>query len=54
MFDGLNDEARRIIYLIIETGLRLSEACALTRKNIHTLRTSTCSASTAHGFVYEK
>jgi integrase len=35
MFDGLNDEARRIIYLIIETGLRLSEACALTRKTIH-------------------
>jgi integrase len=35
MFDELNDEARRVIYLIIETGLRLSEACALTRKNIH-------------------
>lgn len=31
MFDELNPEARRIIYLIIETGLRLSEACALTK-----------------------
>jgi site-specific recombinase XerD len=35
MFDGLNNEARRIIYLIVETGLRLSEACALTSKTIH-------------------
>lgn len=35
MFDELNAEARRIIYLIVETGLRLSEACALTHKTIH-------------------
>lgn len=27
--DGLNDEARRVIYLIVETGLRLSETCNL-------------------------
>jgi len=32
--DTLNDEQRRIIYLIAETGLRLSEACNLTRKTI--------------------
>lgn len=32
---GLNPEARRIVYLIIETGLRLSEACALTQETIH-------------------
>ncbi|MCC6790025.1 MAG: hypothetical protein IT547_19530, partial [Hyphomonadaceae bacterium] len=32
---GLNAEARRIVYLIIETGLRLSEACALTEERIH-------------------
>jgi integrase len=35
VFDLLNKEARRIIYLIVETGLRLSEACALTRNTIH-------------------
>lgn len=34
VFDDLNDEARRIIYLMIETGLRLSEACNLTRQTI--------------------
>ncbi|WP_414463287.1 hypothetical protein [Hyphomicrobium sp. DY-1] len=35
MFADLNHEARRIIYLIVETGLRPSEACALTRDTIH-------------------
>lgn len=34
-FAELNPEARRIIYLCIETGLRLSEACALDRSTIH-------------------
>lgn len=34
-FDQLNPEARRIVYLIIETGLRLSEACALGESAIH-------------------
>ncbi|MBY0560997.1 tyrosine-type recombinase/integrase [Hyphomicrobium sp.] len=34
MFDGLNDEARRIIYVIVETGLRLSEAANLDEKTI--------------------
>jgi len=34
-FADLNPEARRIIYLCIETGLRLSEACALDRSTIH-------------------
>lgn len=33
-FGGLNDEARRVIYLIVETGLRLSEACNLTKETI--------------------
>ena len=33
--DGLNDEARRILYLMTETGLRLSEACNLTAATIH-------------------
>ncbi|TIW26558.1 MAG: integrase [Mesorhizobium sp.] len=32
--DTLNPEARRVIYLISETGLRLSEACNLTRDTI--------------------
>lgn len=32
--DGLNIEARRILYLIAETGLRLSEACNLTSERI--------------------
>lgn len=32
--DQLNDEARRVIYLIAETGLRLSEAVNLTRETI--------------------
>lgn len=31
---SMNDEQRRIIYLITETGLRLSEACNLTRETI--------------------
>lgn len=35
MFETLNPEARRIIYLIAETGVRVIEACALTRKQIH-------------------
>ena len=30
----MNEEQRRIIYLIAETGLRLSEACNLTRETI--------------------
>jgi integrase len=34
-FADLNPEARRIIYLCIETGVRLSEACALDRTTIH-------------------
>ncbi|MFC6389906.1 integrase [Methylorubrum zatmanii] len=32
--DGLNDEARLIVFLLIETGLRLSEACNLTTETI--------------------
>lgn len=32
--DQLNDEARRVLYLIAETGLRLSEAVNLTPQNI--------------------
>lgn len=32
--DGLNDEARAIVYLIVETGLRLSEAANLTGETI--------------------
>ncbi|WP_238193476.1 tyrosine-type recombinase/integrase [Methylobacterium frigidaeris] len=32
--DGLNDEARRLVYLIAETGLRLSEAANLTAATI--------------------
>jgi len=31
----LNPEARRVLYLIAETGLRLSEACNLTAETIH-------------------
>lgn len=31
---GLNDEARRIAYLIVETGIRPSEACALSETTI--------------------
>jgi integrase len=31
---GLNDEARRIVYLIVETGIRPSEACALSGATI--------------------
>jgi integrase len=34
MFDDLNAEARRAIYLIVETGLRLSEAINLSRETI--------------------
>lgn len=34
-FRDLNPEARRIIYLCIETGIRLSEACALNEKTIN-------------------
>lgn len=34
-FADLNPEVRRIIYLCIETGVRLSEACALDRTTIH-------------------
>ena len=32
--DGLNDEARAIVFLIVETGLRLSEAANLTDETI--------------------
>jgi integrase len=32
--DGMNDEARAIVYLIAETGLRLVEACNLTASTI--------------------
>jgi len=35
VFDDLNEEARRTIYVMIETGLRLSEICNLTRDTIH-------------------
>ncbi len=34
MFQDLNEEARRIVYLVIETGLRLSEACNLCTQTI--------------------
>jgi hypothetical protein len=34
VFDDFNPEARRIIYLVAETGLRLSEACNLARETI--------------------
>ncbi len=33
--DGLNEEARAVIWLVAETGLRLSEACNLTVDTIH-------------------
>lgn len=32
--DRLNPEARRVLFLMVETGLRLSEACNLTRETI--------------------
>lgn len=35
LFDGIHPELRRIIYLIAETGLRPSEACALRADTIH-------------------
>jgi integrase len=35
VLDALNEEARDIVYLIAETGLRLSEACNLTAATIH-------------------
>jgi len=34
MFDAVNEEERRIIFLIIETGLRPAEACNLRRETI--------------------
>lgn len=34
VFDDVNAEARRIVYLVTETGLRLSEACNLTANTI--------------------
>lgn len=34
-FEGINEEARRVVYLLSETGLRLSEAINLTRERIH-------------------
>jgi hypothetical protein len=33
-FDTLNAQARRVIYLVVETGLRLSEAINLSRATI--------------------
>lgn len=33
--DSMNEDARGIFYLIVETGLRLSEACNLTADTIH-------------------
>ena len=33
-FADLNEEARRVIYLLVETGLRLSEACNLNERTI--------------------
>ena len=35
VFDDINPEARRVVYLVAETGLRLSEATGLTRDAIH-------------------
>ena len=35
VFDDINPEARRVVYLVAETGLRLSEATGLTREAIH-------------------
>lgn len=35
VLDSLNDEARRVLYLVTETGLRLSEACDLIPETIH-------------------
>jgi integrase len=34
VLDNLNPEARRVLFLIVETGLRLSEACNLTSETI--------------------
>lgn len=34
MFDRLNPEARRLLYLMIETGIRPSEACNLNRSTV--------------------
>lgn len=34
MFDDLNSDARRVVYLVVETGLRLSEAISLFRTTI--------------------
>ncbi len=34
ILDGLNREARAIVYLMVETGIRLSEACNLRRNHI--------------------
>jgi integrase len=34
VFDNLNPDARRVIYLLVETGLRLSEAINLSRATI--------------------
>ncbi|CAH2398228.1 hypothetical protein [Mesorhizobium escarrei] len=33
--DGFNEEARHLVYLIADTGLRLSEAANLTTETIH-------------------
>lgn len=34
VFDNLNEEARRVVFVIVETGLRLSEAANLTENTI--------------------
>lgn len=34
-FDDINEQARGVLYLLIETGLRLSEACNLRKEAIH-------------------
>lgn len=35
MLDGLNEDARRILYVMADTGLRLAEACNLMPEDIH-------------------
>jgi len=35
LFDGLNDELRLMIYVLIETGARISEVCNILPENIH-------------------
>jgi len=35
LFDGLNDDLRLMIYVLIETGARMSEICNILPENIH-------------------